>query len=419
MAPRSGSSFGDFFSPKSKRRAARRGAKPAGAGKDGAPETRPEGALAWIHVASSAEALGIPDLIKRLREVRDDIAVLITLAQRGDDDLLASRLPGGTIVEGAPPSTTADVARFLERWRPDVCVWSDNRFDPTLIAAADDAGIPLFLVDARVPERTGWRWLPGMRRALLRRFEFVIAGDAPSAEGLSGLGVPAEKIEVHGFLQEGTAPLPCSTAERDSVAEVLAARPVWLAAGVTGEEAEVAIDAHRQAIRRAHRLLLILVPQVPGDGAAIADRLDAEGWVTGLRSRDDEPGPEVEVFVADLPDELGLWYRLSPISLMGGSLTGSAPEAVQNPYEAAALGSAVLHGPHMGLWRESFERLRAVGAARAVKDRDSLTRAVEFLLSPDKVAEMATAAWEVTTSGAEATDRIVELVIDALDRRGV
>ena len=52
-------------------------------------------------------------------------------------------------------------------------------------------------------------------------------------------------------------------------------------------------------------------------------------------------------------------------------------------------------------------------------DRDSLARAVEFLLAPDMVAAMATAAWELTTAGAEATDRIVHLTMDALDARGV
>ncbi|MCB1338314.1 MAG: 3-deoxy-D-manno-octulosonic acid transferase [Maritimibacter sp.] len=417
MAPRKGSSLGGFFSSKSKRGAARRGAAEAGAG--GGKGLRPEGALAWIHVSNSAESLGVPELIERLRDARDDVAVLVTTAERDTDDLLASRLPGDTIVEPVPASTTVDVARFLERWRPDVCVWADNRFDPTLIAAADEAGVPLFLVDARVPGRTGWRWLPGMRRALLRRFDFVIAVDAAAAEGLAGLGVPADRIEACGFLQEGTAPLPCSSAERDSVAEVLAARPVWLAAGVSGAEVGIVIDAHRQAMRRAHRLLLIVAPQDPGDGPALATRLDEEGWVTALRSQDDEPGPEVEVFVADVPDELGLWYRLSPIALMGGSLAGTGKDRVQNPYEAAALGSAVLYGPHLGLWRESFERLRSVGAARAVSDVESLTRAVEFLLAPDVVAKMATAAWEVTTSGAEATDRAVALVLDALDTRGV
>ena len=381
--------------------------------------SRRDAPVIWLHVDSGPEALGVPDLIDRLRDERDDVSVLVTTARPAPDELLASRLPRDVVVQHAPNGTGSAAAAFLDRWRPDVCIWADANLEPTLITAADKAGIPLFLVDARVPERSGWRWLPGPRKSALRRFRHVIAGDARSAAGFRALGVPADRIEAMGFLQEGSAPLTCSQAERDSVAEVLAARPVWLAAAVTDDEVPIVVGAHQQAIRRAHRLLLILAPNRVEQGAELAARLEADGWITALRSRDDDPGPEVEVFVADLPDELGLWYRLSPISLMGGTLAGAPRRPVQNPYEAAALGSAVLFGPHTGLWRESYERLREAGAARAVSDRASLARAVEFLLAPDKVAAMAAAAWEVTTSGAEATDRIVALVIAALDERGV
>ncbi|GKY86324.1 3-deoxy-D-manno-octulosonic acid transferase [Sinisalibacter aestuarii] len=378
---------------------------------------RPPGPLVWLHVGSEAEALGIPELIDRLREERDDLGVLITTARHGPDELLAARLPRDVALQFSPYGTGPGVDTFLQHWRPDLAVWADNRLEPALIEAAGRAGIEMFLVDARVPERPGWRWFPGLRRALLKRFSHVLAGDERAAAGLRALGVAEDRIEAMGFLQEGTAPLPCSQAERDTIAEILAARPVWLAAGATAGEVQMVVEAHRQAMRGAHRLLLVLVPDPLEDGPALAAALEADGWVVGLRSGDDEPEPEVEIFVADLGDELGLWYRLSPISLMGGTLMGE--QGARNPFEAAALGSAVLFGPHLGLWRESYERLRDAGAARAVADTASLARAVEFLLSPDKVAEMAAAAWEVTTSGAEATDRIVALVIEALDKRGV
>jgi len=381
--------------------------------------SRPEWPLVWLQVGSELEALGIPDLINRLREQRDDLAFLVTVRRRGPDELLASRLPRDVDVQRAPGATVHAVMTFLDLWKPDVCIWGDNTLEPILINAADSAGIPLFLVDARTPERTGWRWFPGQRRALLRKFSFIIASDTQSADNLKAAGAPADRIEVMGFMQVGSAPLPCSLAERDTLAEVLAARPVWFAAGVTEAEVPMVIDAHRQAIRRAHRLLLILQPENLSDGPDLAQRLEDEGWASGLRSRDDDPEPEVEIFVADQPEELGLWYRLSPISLMGGSLAGENPRAVQNPFEAAALGSAVLFGPHVGPWSLSYERLRGVGAARSVSDRESLARAVEFLLAPDMVAAMATAAWELTTAGAEATDRIVALALDALDARGV
>lgn len=379
---------------------------------------RPEGVLIWLHVGSEAEALGLPDLIDRLREERDDAAILITTARHGPDELLAVRLPSDVIQQYAPYPEGPGAATFLTHWRPDLCIWGDNRLDPVLIEATARAGIPMFLINARVPERPGWRWLPGLRRSLLKKFQHVLAGDARAVDGLRALGVPADRIEATGFLQEGGAPLPCSQAERDGLAEILAARPVWLAAGATRDEITMIVEAHRLAMRRSHRLLLVILPEHFDDGPALADELEADGWVIGLRSKDDEPDGAVEVFIADLPDEYGLWYRLAPVALMGGSLAGNRPGA-RNPYEAAALGSAVLYGPDMGLWRESYERLRDSGAARAVSDTESLARAVEFLLAPDKVAEMAAAAWEVTTSGAEATDRIVALAVDALDMRGV
>lgn len=381
------------------------------------PIARPDAPLVWIHVGNETEAMGIPEVVDRLHEERDDLAVLISTARHGPDELFASRLPPDVILQHAPYDIGPGAIAFLEHWRPDVAVWADNSLNPGLIEATHAASVPLFLVDARVPERPGWRWLPGLRRALLRRFTHVLAGDKRAAAGLAALGVPAGRIEATGFLQEGTAPLPCSQAERDSLAEILAARPVWLVAGATPKEARRVADVHRNAIRRSHRLLLVIVPDDEANGPTLAEWLEGEGWVTGLRSRDDDPEPDVEVFVADLPDELGLWYRLSPLALIGGTLGGDGP--VRNPYEAAALGSAVLFGPHTGMWRESFERLHEVGAARAVNGVADLTLAVETLLAPDKVAAMAAAAWEVTTSGAEATDRVVDLVMDALDAQGV
>lgn len=377
---------------------------------------RPEGPLVWLHAGNEGEALGFPDLVERLLEEREDLNILVTTSGHDPAHPLEARLPRAVILQYAPYDYVTGAEAFLSHWKPDLCIWAENRFEPGLIDAAARTGVELILVDARVPERSGFRWFPGLRRTLLHHFSHILAGDEAVEAALLALSVAPERVETVGFLQEGTAPLPCSQAERDSLAEHLAARPVWLAARVSAEEVQVIVDVHRHVMRRAHRLLLILVPEQDTEGPALARALENDGWVVGLRSAEDEPEPEVEIFIADLPDEMGLWYRLSPLSFMGGTLTGGSG---RNPYEPAALGSAVVFGANHGPWGESYARLRDVGAARAVTDQQSLARAVEHLLSPDKVAEMAAAAWEVTTNGAEATERAVELAIEALDRRGV
>lgn len=377
---------------------------------------RPDGPLVWLHAGNEGEALGFPELIDRLLEERDDLNVLVTTSAHDPTHPLEARLPRSVILQYAPYDYVTGAEAFLSHWRPDLCLWAENRFEPGLIDGAARMGCELILMDARVPDRSGVRWLRGIRRSILNHFRHVLAGDENAARGLQALGVDPERIEMTGFLQEGAAPLPCSQAERDMLAEELAARPVWLAACVSGDEIRMVEKVHQRVIRRSHRLLLILVPEDKSKGAEIATALKDSGWVVGLRSVEDEPEPEVEIFVADLPEEMGLWYRLAPVSFMGGTLSGGP---VRNPYEAAALGSAVLFGPAHGPWGESYGRLQDAGAARPVADQESLAWALELLLSPEKVAEMAAAAWEVTTNGAEATDRVVELAVEALDRKGV
>jgi 3-deoxy-D-manno-octulosonic-acid transferase len=109
---------------------------------------------------------------------------------------------------------------------------------------------------------------------------------------------------------------------------------------------------------------------------------------------------------------LGLWYRVAPISLVGGSLQ---PIGGHNPFEPAALGSAILHGPYVTNFVDIYQRLSEAGAARLVTGPDTLSEAVHELMNPDKAAAMAHAAWEVVSQGAEVTDRALDAIFDRLD----
>ncbi|MEP5087812.1 MAG: 3-deoxy-D-manno-octulosonic acid transferase, partial [Paracoccaceae bacterium] len=174
-------------------------------------------------------------------------------------------------------------------------------------------------------------------------------------------------------------------------------------------------SAHRQAARRAHRLLLIVVPadlnsqlpaQIAAQGFSVAD------WSLGKL-----PDDGTQVLVADSPDDLGLWYRLAPLAFIGSSLIPGY--GGRDPFAAAALGSAILYGPNVGDHLEAYSRLAAAGAARIVKDADGLGTAVLRLIAPDLAASMAHSGWEVVSEGAALTDKVIDLVQTVLDERRV
>lgn len=83
--------------------------------------------------------------------------------------------------------------------------------------------------------------------------------------------------------------------------------------------------------------------------------------------------------------------------------------------EAAALGSAILHGPRTGRSGPIFGRLGAARATRAVASVSDLGDALGDLLAPDRAARLAQAAWAVASEGAEVTETILKRVRAIMD----
>jgi 3-deoxy-D-manno-octulosonic-acid transferase len=375
---------------------------------------RPEGRLVWFHAASVGESLSLVELIRRILEETDDVSILVTTGTVTSAGVMAERLPEGAVHQYVPLDARAFVRRFLDHWKPDLAIWCESEFWPTLISETHARGTPMMLVNARMSKASHdrWRFLRGMARSLLGRFDRALVQDDITAMYLRRLGMDPDRMEVAGTLKEGAAALPCDEEDRRETSAALRGRPVWLAASTHDGEERVILDAHDLALKANPRLLLILVPRHPARGDEIAQMLQAEGWRYNRRTAGEMPESDAQVYLADTMGELGLWYRVSPISFVGGSLQ---PVGGHNPFEPAALGSAILHGAYVTNFVDIYRRLTAAKAARLVSGPDTLAEAVNELLNPDRAAAMAHRAWEVVSAGAEVTDRTLDAVLERLD----
>lgn len=357
---------------------------------------RPDGRLVWLHVPRPEAGRGMAELAQRLQD-EDGFRVLQTAGP-------------GTAEALPPPADHPTEARaFLDHWRPELIAFGEGELRPALLHEAAARRIPSILLEGREPWLVRGRegWFPGLMRSALADLRCVMALDEGAARAFRRAGAP--EVQVAGRLEEESPVLPCLEAERAVLARQVTTRPVWLAAMVPEGEEAAMIAAHRAALRLAHRLLLVVVPENPARAEALAQMLtETEGWTVALRSQEEEPDPEVEVYIADNPAEFGLWYRLAPVTFLGGSLSGAG--AVRNPMEPAALGSAILHGPRPGAFGTAFGRLGAARAARAVASVADLSEALGDLLAPDKAARLAQAAWTVVSDGAETTERVMGLI---------
>lgn len=360
---------------------------------------RPAGRLIWLHAPGEGLVSPMRALARRLVE-EDGLPVLLTAPVE---------MPPlqGVILQPPPVDSPVDARAFLDHWRPEIALFAGGQLRPAVMHEAGERQIPMLLVNAKAPaflrERDGW--YPGLMRSALVRFRAILAVDEAAARAFRKGGAALSAVAVTGRMEEEGVVLPGLEAERTALARLLAARPVWFAAGVTEAEEEAVLQAHRKALQHSHRLLLILISKDPARAALLAARFEAEGWAVAQRAQDEEPEPEIEVFIADNPAEYGLWYRLAPVTFLGGSLFGKGP--TRNPMEPAALGSAILHGPRTGTAGPVFVRLGAARATRAVASASDLGDALGDLLAPDRAARLAQAAWGVVSEGAEVTEGVL------------
>ena len=383
---------------------------------------RPEGELLWCHAISQPHVSMVLRLADRLGQAKPDLHVLLT-TQPG---LAAPDLERSGILHAELPEESAEAARgFLSRWSPDLCAWTGGDLRPVLLGEAHKRGVPLHLLDADRARLSppGWRLLPGGPKQVLQRFAHIMARDSATDSHLRRkLGLRDAKITVTGRLQDVSKPLPYNESDREELAAILLGRPVWLAAKLHPDEAETVLAAHQAVIRFSHRAILILAPDEirdeTRDEAATEPFLDAARGA-GMRclrwSEGRLPNEITQVILADTPGELGLWYRVAPICFMGSSL--STQTHGSDPNEPAAHGSAILYGPNIRSHLEAYSKYAEAGAARIVRDADTLAVAVQQLIPPDKAASMAHAAWDIATEGAEVLDQMVEILGNALDRQ--
>lgn len=371
---------------------------------------RPEGPLVWFHAASVGESLSLLGLIDALHAARPGVGVLVTTGTVTSAGLMEDRLPPFASHAFAPYDTHGAIRRFLDHWRPDLAVWAESELWPRLVHDTYRRGVPMLLINARLSAASarGWSRARGLARAMLTRFIEILAQDDETAHRLIALGAPAARVKVTGTLKEDAAAPGCDPAELARLQALLGDRPRWLAASTHPGEEEIVAEAHRAFPGR----LLILAPRHPERGPRIAADLRAAGWAVAQRSAQEDPGPDTQIYLADTLGEMGLWFRLAPVSFVGGSLTEVGGH---NPYEPAALHSAILHGPHVANFAPVYARLAAADGALEVRGAESLQQGLAALLAPGAAERQANRAAAAATEAAGATRTALACILSCLD----
>ena len=337
-------------------------------------EPRPDGPV-WIQAVSVGEVRIALRLAEALAPLGFPVALTSTTAAGGA--LARKEGPSSLHPQAFPLDLPSCMKRALRRLKPRAVVLVETELWPALFREARNAGVPAFVVNARLSDRSLKRTLRFRRLfAQALKDSRISAQSEEHAARFQMLGALPDRVVVQGNLKYDLLPPPDFKKVKGELAPFVPEGPLWVAGSVREGEEELVAKAFVTVRRSLPSARLILAPRHLARVQTCAEAARSSGF--RVRRRTDGTGQDWDVLILDTVGELWSAYDLGLTAFVGGSLV---PLGGQNVLEPAYLGKPVLFGPSTENFREETERLVAGGGGFRVEDATSLGEAAASLLS--------------------------------------
>ncbi len=335
----------------------------------------------WVHAVSIGEVQAAAALVRRLREHFPGRPIVLTTVTPSGAARARALFGESVEVRYLPFDLPGPVRRFLDGVRPRLAIVLETEIWPNLFHACAARGIPVVLASARLSERSvrRYRRLRWLLRATLAEGVWIEAQSAADATRFLDLGAAPARTAVGGSLKFDLTLPPDILAEGRVLRRELApGRPLWVAGSTHPGEETLLLAAHRRLRVRLPQTLLVLAPRHAGRFEEVAAWLDRQGVRYRRRATGEACDAGTEVLLLDTLGELVAFYAAADVAFVAGSLI---PIGGHNLLEPAALGRAVLTGPHHFNAPDVFRVLKQAGAVEVVEDAAALAAALVALLT--------------------------------------
>lgn len=375
---------------------------------------RPEGKLIWLHGASVGESISMLPLINRLLEIYSDAYVMVTTGTTTSAEVMAKRLPERAFHQYLPIDNPSFTNRFVKHWQPNIVLWFESEFWPAMLSTIKRRNIPLILINGRISNKTFKRWqqVDFVIKEILSCFTSCLGQSEEDAYRLRVLG--AKDAICLGNLKYAGLPIPIDEQKRADIIEQIGGRSLWLVSSTHNDE-EFKIGKYLKNLQDKHNgLLTLIAPRHPHRGTEIRDKLrDEYNLNVSLRSLGEKITDKTDVYIADTIGEMGIWYDISPIVFIGGSLI---PHGGQNFMEPSRCRDAVVVGPHMHNFTDAMNRAKKADGIIQVNDTIELIDMIDQLLTnKDLLEAKRSLAYNWAMGEAKVLDGIVEKIQGYMD----
>ncbi len=341
----------------------------------------------WWHCVSVGETLAALPLIKSLMQRYPEIPVLVTGMTPSGSAQIQKHLGESVSHMYAPYDLPHLWKRFLHKINPQLLIIMETELWPNMLAQCHAKQIPTLLINARLSEKSakGYGRFSGLIKEMLDNLNTVAVQNQQDGDRFIRLGLAPEKLHITGTVKFDITISPeLLEKARELRFSWDAKRPVFIAASTHEGEEKIILDAFKKISAQDPDTLLILAPRHPERRQAIIQLCENHGFSYCLRSQNEIPQATTKVFIADTMGELLLFYAVSDIAFVGGSLI---ERGGHNILEPAAIGIPVITGPFLYNFAQIDRLLSESEALIKVKNAGGLATAVLGLLNDAKKRE--------------------------------
>jgi 3-deoxy-D-manno-octulosonic-acid transferase len=373
--------------------------------------------VVWFHAVSVGEAEALFPLLKVLQARQPAAKLLITTTTPTGSARVQAVFGGKAEHVYLPYDMPFVIRRFLKAFKPRLAVIMETEIWPNLYEACGRQKIPLFLINARLSERSarGYRKIPSLIRPALANVSLIAAQTADDAERFVQIGAKPETVGVMGNMKFDIEIAEETLAQgRRLKASAFGDRFVWILASTHKNEEAPFLDIYPAIKEKIPELLLVIVPRHPERFNEVKNLCEERRLNAVMRTSGNPCSAETDVYIADTMGELRMLYAAADVAFIGGSLV---PVGGHNLLEAAAAGVPVMFGPYMANFKEISAGILSREAARQCLSVEEIVSTIHSLYAdPAQRTELANRAGAFLRENRGAIAAIAELIEAALSK---
>jgi 3-deoxy-D-manno-octulosonic-acid transferase len=379
----------------------------------------------WLHAVSVGEVNICTQLIKALEPRAPGLKIVVSTTTTTGMAELQKKLPSHIAKIYYPIDARRFVRRAYRLISPEAVILVEAEIWPNFLWRARDLGTPVFLVNARLSEKSfrGYKRAAFLFRGIFHSFAGIGCQNATDAQRLEEIGCRKERIHVVGNLKFDAA-----TVSEKTLLDVPAlfaqlgiapGAPILVGGSTHDGEEKILGEVFLRLRAKIPNLFLVVVPRHHERGREAGRDLETAGVkfiyrneITPATQR--LPG-EIDALLVNTTGELRYFYDHASAVFVGKSLTA---EGGQNPIEPGARAKPMVFGPNMQNFAAIAKLLVERDGALQVRDATELERGLaEILAHPERAQEIGRNARAVVNENLGAIDRTVEMILSGMNRR--